>query len=849
MFQFHRARSLMLGATTAIALTTMPSPAALAATPIAPLKQLQRRLMIGEARERFEKYREFRRTRAFKRGAGFRMLEVPADRTEGGGPQGAPATSAPESRTPSRLSAADSPPLNHIVNNRTGDGASAGQSETSIAAWGTKVVAAFNDGQGFTSGLSTQGYATSTDGGTTWIDGGEPPVSGGITEWTSDPVIAVNEKTGEFYYAGLCSPSSTTNGVGIVKGTWTGNTFTWGTPVLVRSFSNSTNFIDKEWVAVDSSGATGKVYLTYTNFTTSADQIELQRSTDAGATWSAATKISDTADDGAVQGSRPAVGPNGELYVMWYVIGPIDVDFFKIRKSVTQGASFGAEATAVSGYFNYGTGAPGFNRGQGITFASLAVDRTVGAGHSGRVYLAWNESLNFYDDDLALGAGGAQAEVEGNDTPATANAFVLGKRLTGAISTAGDLDYFSFAGVASQTVMVHTTGVAGTLSYTLRLFCSDGTTRMAFAQGEAGANVVWIFTLPVNGTYTLRVASTGSTGAYQVRTGFAANTGERGRDHRDAFVTWSDNGTTWSNPPVRINDEPAGLDDWLPEVAVSGQGRVYAAWYDWRDAAAGTCGGQSNIYLARSDNGGASWFPLGTTSDATSVWTNVASNIQPNQGDYMSLFANNTAIYPCWSDGRLGNPDAFVSVWPLALTPTQVSLVSADAEPDRVRLEWYVADPNGFVATLERRNPGGLWSALGSLTPDGTGHLRYEDTDVTPGEQLEYRLAVPDNGGTAYLGLVTVLVPHGLTLALAGARPNPAQRELAVSFTIPTAAPATLALLDVSGRLVRSIDVGALGAGAHTVDLGSGASLAPGMYVIRLVQGDRTLTTRVSIVR
>jgi hypothetical protein len=42
-------------------------------------------------------------------------------------------------------------------------------------------------------------------------------------------------------------------------------------------------------------------------------------------------------------------------------------------------------------------------------------------------------------------------------------------------------------------------------------------------------------------------------------------------------------------------------------------------------------------------------------------------------------------------------------------------------------------------------------------------------------------------------------VPSGYLLALSGFRPNPAIQSLIVSFSLPTADPATLELLDVTG--------------------------------------------------
>jgi hypothetical protein len=70
-----------------------------------------------------------------------------------------------------------------------------------------------------------------------------------------------------------------------------------------------------------------------------------------------------------------------------------------------------------------------------------------------------------------------------------------------------------------------------------------------------------------------------------------------------------------------------------------------------------------------------------------------------------------------------------------------------------------------------------------------------------------------------------------------------------VAFTLPTTAPAKLELVDVSGRRVVEREVGSLGAGPHTLDLGQGTRLAPGLYLVRLTQGTNTRTLRVAVLR
>lgn len=80
------------------------------------------------------------------------------------------------------------------------------------------------------------------------------------------------------------------------------------------------------------------------------------------------------------------------------------------------------------------------------------------------------------------------------------------------------------------------------------------------------------------------------------------------------------------------------------------------------------------------------------------------------------------------------------------------------------------------------------------------------------------------------------------------AAPNPAHGgAAAVTFTLRSAEPATLELLDLAGRRIDGRAVGALGAGVHRVTFGSERRIAPGIYLARLTEGRAVRTTRVAI--
>jgi hypothetical protein len=62
-------------------------------------------------------------------------------------------------------------------------------------------------------------------------------------------------------------------------------------------------------------------------------------------------------------------------------------------------------------------------------------------------------------------------------------------------------------------------------------------------------------------------------------------------------------------------------------------------------------------------------------------------------------------------------------------------------------------------------------------------------------------------------------------------------------------AAARLDLFDVAGRSVVARDVGALGPGAHAVNLAEQAPVRPGLYFVRLKQGAKEGVTRVAVLQ
>jgi hypothetical protein len=759
-------------------------------------------------------------------------------------------------------------PANEIVNDRTADGPASGQSETSIVAIGNRMVAAWNDGEGFSTTGDTQGWATSIDGGLTWVDHGtfpHPPAPATF-EWTSDPVLTVNEKSGAIYFTALFEQdrlaANWRSGVAVVKGRWSGDTFTWGVPAIVRTVPISDDFIDKPWIVADSSS--GRVFLSYTRFPLGFSRIDFQWADSGLAVFASPQQISlnVATENGWVQGSRPIVDGDGRLYVMYYLIGQTEADYYKVSRSLNGGVSFNPPTIAATVFTNFGTGAPGFNRPIGVQFAGIAADRSHGPDR-GRLYLTWPESINWLDDVGSIGQGGNKSEVEVNNTAGAATPAVLGQTLRGAVSNLTDIDFFSIPLTAGQHLIAAADSTAAVGEMRLRLFAGDGTTRLTFTTFDATINPSpqfpdgipsgWLFTAPATGTYYLAVDSRpgvggGGTGSYRVRIGAADQGGERGRDQRDIFVASSTDGIAWSTP-VRVSDTPVGFDDWLPEVAVAPDGGVYGAWYDFSAAPPATNGGQSTVALARSGDAGITWTTLGQVADVLSNWSASTTNIEPNQGDYIALFASDSHVWPCWADVRLGNPDVFTARVPIIPNGVTAAFEAVRLGARSISIDWQATPADTVTMRLYRSTDGGPYQYLDLLYFDTGGQATYTDTTVVANHAYDYRLGRFVNGVEIFHGQVHVFLPLVFPFSLASPRPNPVVgSSYGVSFSLATDEPAVLTLHDITGREVfrRTLNDGQ---GAHTLTLPVAGNLPQGLYILRLRQGSRDTSTRFHLVR
>jgi hypothetical protein len=155
---------------------------------------------------------------------------------------------------------------------------------------------------------------------------------------------------------------------------------------------------------------------------------------------------------------------------------------------------------------------------------------------------------------------------------------------------------------------------------------------------------------------------------------------------------------------------------------------------------------------------------------------------------------------------------------------------------------------DGATWSLDARGLANTGSCEWAVRNVATDLARVAVALVESSSDYEVASVLGVSGRFSIRGVTGVGAGAEVEFALHAVTPNPTH-ALRVSFSLTDSRPARLALYDVSGRQVISRDVGWLGLGRHTVSLGKEATLPAGVYVVRLTQGARSLTTRALLIQ
>lgn len=249
--------------------------------------------------------------------------------------------------------------------------------EPDVAAFGSTIVAAFQQGRFVSEGASAIGFATSLDGGLTWQRGSLPGITreeqqGNPFDTVSDPAVTHDAAHGVWLISSLpILLNGAPTPAALVSRSSDG--VHWGAPIAVALGQKST---DKDWITCDewqSSPFYGRCYVEWDD-PSNGGIIHMSASADGGLTWGPAR---DTADAASGIGGQPVVRPDGSVVVP---INDFNQKNMLAFESVDGGATW-SRTTRVSDIIDHAD-AGGI---RSSPLPSAAVDAT------GIVYLVWQD--------------------------------------------------------------------------------------------------------------------------------------------------------------------------------------------------------------------------------------------------------------------------------------------------------------------------------------------------------------------------------------------------------------------------------------------------------------------------
>jgi hypothetical protein len=662
-------------------------------------------------------------------------------------------------------------------------------------------------------------------------------------------------------------------------------TWGWGLAGATGAISAANSLVGS--TATDEVSSSGVAALTNGNYVVASHLWNNAGIVDAGAaTWADGT----TGLTGAVSAANSLVGSSGQDQV-----GLDGVTALTNGNYVVRSGSWNNGGQIDVGAVTWGNGTTGITGA--VSAANSLVGSTIADGVGGGnsvtpltngnyVVRSWNWSNG--------GVSGAGAATWGNGTIGVSGVITAANSLVG--STA--FDRVSFAGVTAlangnYVVQSHnwdgddvdvgavtwgsgTTGVTGEISAANSLVGSQLDDEVGLNGVTALSDGNYVVTSPTwdNGTLTDAGAvtwgdgTTGVTGTIPNRTSMVAGVANTGLtmaiedpvngNFISTFAT-EGGGRIRVGPPspfelVSALDIPGDQGGWLRLTFlrhyldhVNGSPAV-TSYGVWRHIP-----GTFTPFTAFPTGESAATFPPGTWELVTSV-----PAVQQNQYVVAVPTISNAAANDYVVTAHTTIPSLWVVTAPISgqsvdnLAPAQPQQLTAAYANGQTDLQWAAnSEPDIGSYSLHRGASAGFTPTPGNRIASQIG-TSY--SDVGPAGSYYKLCAVDVNGNQSGFALITpqqttdVDGGEAVTFAIQGIRPNPASgRELLVAFALPSAEPARLELLDVSGRLVLSRDA-ARGAGRHVVNLVEGRRVRTGIYWVRLVQGQNRATTRAAVV-
>ena len=240
--------------------------------------------------------------------------------------------------------------------------------------------------------------------------------------------------------------------------------------------------------------------------------------------------------------------------------------------------------------------------------------------------------------------------------------------------------------------------------------------------------------------------------------------------------------------------------------------------------------------------------------DLTVKFSRMAVELTVPEGDAVPVTVSGTIGSGCFDETEL------IRVIRVPVTAPSAGSLLQSGSAAEVRWDTPAGIQVQSVSILSSFDDGSTWNLVAQGLPNTGSYLWTVSGAATDQARIAVVLVESaDSGGDEVVGVLGVsgrfaiaspLAVDGASIGLSlhGSVPNPG-RILSMSFTLPDASSARLVAYDISGREVSRREVSHLGMGRHVVTLSPRKELAPGVYLVHLIQGNRRLVARAVVIR
>ena len=271
-------------------------------------------------------------------------------------------------------------------------------------------------------------------------------------------------------------------------------------------------------------------------------------------------------------------------------------------------------------------------------------------------------------------------------------------------------------------------------------------------------------------------------------------------------------------------------------LAADGAGGVVGAWEDFDEDADGDIYGQRLLADGSPDT----------------LWPGRGLAIcraEGNQYGPRLVSDGPDGVIATWGDAAVGGNAGYLAsrADPEGL---RAAVLNSSVNPGHVRIVWQAPRALGGPFDAERRIAGDEWLPLVQLAVDRNRQVVLDDRTPTEGVRYAYRLVFRDSLGTVFLPPVEVSVPVApAILKLEAVIPQGRAHALTVLFSLPHGPVPELELLDIQGRRIERQRLDGMDPGEHRFALNLPATMASGVYFVRLSQGTTSRVAKTVYVR